>query len=318
MESKLGHDFSRVRIHSGPEAARSAHAVGAHAYTVGSDIVFGAGTPVHGAAGRRLLAHELTHVIQQRQAGIHPTGPLSVGLADDAYEQDARRVADASERSEVVETAASRHASDRPDCEFGPRRHRDLDIDQAGWMGARPARVLGSAARSCSVVEEAGQPEAVEAVDTGLVEEELPEAVEAVETGSEEEEELAVARIPPRPAQAAATIVCDGKGGYRVDMGGWAGAGCGIEKCVRRHEQSHAADWKARWPKGCKGKKNGDTIPLGGKGYAAFLKKSECKAYTTELTCVTGKYTKAKAKDPCKKTLKDHRDDTAAQKKTYC
>lgn len=168
-------------------------------------------------------------------------------------------------------------------------------------MGAPAARMLGCAARSCGLVEETGTPEAVEAVETGLA-----------------EEELAVARVPLPPADGAATIVCDGKGGYRVQMAGWAGAGCGIEECVRRHEQSHITDWKARWPKGCEGKKDGDTIPLGGKGYDAFLKKSECNAYTVELTCVTGKHDKAGAKDPCKKTLKDHMDDTAVQKKSFC
>jgi hypothetical protein len=62
-------DFSRVRIHDNAQAARSARAVDARAYTVGQDIVFGAhqyhpATP----AGRRLLAHELAHVLQQRRS----------------------------------------------------------------------------------------------------------------------------------------------------------------------------------------------------------------------------------------------------------
>jgi hypothetical protein len=107
MEAGLGHDFSRVRIHSGPEAAQSAHALGAHAYTVGSDIVLGGGAAVHGSAARRLLAHELTHVIHQTgtQPGTHPTGSISVGPLDDAYEHEARRVADVSDRWEVAETA---------------------------------------------------------------------------------------------------------------------------------------------------------------------------------------------------------------------
>lgn len=66
MEQRFGHDFSRVRVHSGAAAEQSARDVNAHAYTVGRDIVFGVGqfapaTP----GGRRLLAHELTHVVQQ-------------------------------------------------------------------------------------------------------------------------------------------------------------------------------------------------------------------------------------------------------------
>jgi len=66
METRFGHDFSQVRVHQGAAADQSARDVGAQAYTVGRDIVFGAGqfAPASGA-GRRLLAHELTHTIQQ-------------------------------------------------------------------------------------------------------------------------------------------------------------------------------------------------------------------------------------------------------------
>lgn len=66
MEQRFGYDLSRVRIHANDRAAESARAVNALAYTVGRNIAFGAGqyTP-DTAAGRRLLAHELTHVIQQ-------------------------------------------------------------------------------------------------------------------------------------------------------------------------------------------------------------------------------------------------------------
>lgn len=67
MEHRFGHDFSRVRVHSDPSAAQSAAEINANAYTVGHNIVFGAGQFTPGThEGRRLLAHELTHVIQQR------------------------------------------------------------------------------------------------------------------------------------------------------------------------------------------------------------------------------------------------------------
>ncbi len=74
MEQRFGHDFSRVRVHTGGEAERSARDVDANAYTVGQHIVFGSGqfTP-QTSAGRHLLAHELTHVIQQ-SAGSAMTG----------------------------------------------------------------------------------------------------------------------------------------------------------------------------------------------------------------------------------------------------
>lgn len=70
MESGFGCDFSRVRVHQDQWAAASTKALGARAYTVGHDVVFGAGeySPESGG-GRRLLAHELTHVVQQTQTG---------------------------------------------------------------------------------------------------------------------------------------------------------------------------------------------------------------------------------------------------------
>ena len=70
MEPRFGHDFSQVRVHTDPQAAALAHGVNAKAFTVGQAIVFGSGhyapeTP----DGKTLLAHELTHVLQQ---GRHP------------------------------------------------------------------------------------------------------------------------------------------------------------------------------------------------------------------------------------------------------
>jgi hypothetical protein len=69
MESRFGYDFSRVRVHTDAKAAESARAVSALAYTVGQDIVFGADQyPSRANAGQRLLAHELTHVVQQSRS----------------------------------------------------------------------------------------------------------------------------------------------------------------------------------------------------------------------------------------------------------
>lgn len=66
MESRFGYDFSSVRIHTGETAARSADSINALAYTVGQDIVFGEGQYQPSVVGgRRLLAHELTHIVQQ-------------------------------------------------------------------------------------------------------------------------------------------------------------------------------------------------------------------------------------------------------------
>jgi hypothetical protein len=70
MESRFGYDFSQVRVHTDANAAESTRAVHAQAYTVGNDVVFGAGrySPAT-SPGRTLLAHELAHVVQQSRGG---------------------------------------------------------------------------------------------------------------------------------------------------------------------------------------------------------------------------------------------------------
>jgi hypothetical protein len=75
FEPRFGHDFSRVRVHTDATAERSAREVGANAYTVGHHIAFAPGRfAPQSAQGRHLLAHELTHVVQQ--SGLSASPPL--------------------------------------------------------------------------------------------------------------------------------------------------------------------------------------------------------------------------------------------------
>jgi hypothetical protein len=75
MEARFGHDFASVRIHTDARAATSAEAVGARAYTVGTDVVFAPGQYAPGTRdGAWLLAHELTHVLQQGAGDGEPAG----------------------------------------------------------------------------------------------------------------------------------------------------------------------------------------------------------------------------------------------------
>ena len=91
MERRFRSDFSRVRVHTDERAASSARAVSAIAYTVGRDIVFDSGrySPAT-SSGRRVLAHELAHVVQQRQ--VTPGARPSLRV-DAAAEADAERAA---------------------------------------------------------------------------------------------------------------------------------------------------------------------------------------------------------------------------------
>ena len=92
MEQTFGADLGDVRIHTDQPAAELNRSVGARAFTVGSDIFFGAGSA---PSDRGLLAHEMTHVMQQR-GGIARSATdagLTVTAADDAHEREAEAVA---------------------------------------------------------------------------------------------------------------------------------------------------------------------------------------------------------------------------------
>jgi outer membrane protein OmpA-like peptidoglycan-associated protein len=94
LEARFGQDFSEVRVHVDARAAESAHAVDARAYTVGRDIVFGAGQYApQSVAGQRLLAHELTHVMQQggTSAADATSDGLVLGNPADPMEREAER-----------------------------------------------------------------------------------------------------------------------------------------------------------------------------------------------------------------------------------
>lgn len=103
MEKRLGHDFSRVRVHTDAKAAESARAVTADAYTVGTHVAFGAGHyRPSSPAGRSLIAHELTHVVQQSAENSVSGLPTQMDQPSSPAESEANAVA------ESVEVGGSR------------------------------------------------------------------------------------------------------------------------------------------------------------------------------------------------------------------
>jgi hypothetical protein len=87
FEPRFGHDFGHVRIHDGPQADRAAASLRARAFTLGPDVVFAAGEyQPTSRMGRRLIAHELTHVVQnharESMAGRTPSIEPPLGLAE--------------------------------------------------------------------------------------------------------------------------------------------------------------------------------------------------------------------------------------------
>ena len=91
MEGRFGHNFGDVRVHADARAAESAEAVNAMAYAVGKDIVFGPGryTP-NTSAGLKLLAHEITHTLQQ---GSVKSSEVKLSPPDSPLEEEADRSA---------------------------------------------------------------------------------------------------------------------------------------------------------------------------------------------------------------------------------
>lgn len=125
MEGRLGHSFSDVRVHTGDAAHDSAASVNAHAYTVGSNIVFQRDKYDPGSdTGRTMLAHELTHVVQQRSGPVDGTATgtgVRVSDPSDRFEREAAATAEramsapaapAAQRAEGGSAVVQRQAED--------------------------------------------------------------------------------------------------------------------------------------------------------------------------------------------------------------
>ncbi len=157
LEGTLGHDFSAVRVHADETAAASAAAVSAQAYTVGSNVVFGANRYRPASVeGRQLLAHELTHVRQQ--AGAAPGGPLRI-VDDPRAEAEANRAAAAPVRQ--LQRALQRQPEE-PEPESEPGPERPPDGGQVGLEAppvVEPAEEGGAPTEAAPATEEAAPAE---------------------------------------------------------------------------------------------------------------------------------------------------------------
>ncbi|MEV5885799.1 DUF4157 domain-containing protein [Streptomyces sp. NPDC052020] len=129
MEARLGADFSDVRVHTDAAARASAAEIGARAYTSGNHVVIGAG-----GGDRHTLAHELTHVIQQREgpvAGTDTGGGLRVSDPSDRFERDAE--------------ANARRALSGPSPSHGPGTGQAPDTGRASGAPVQRAAAAGAA-----------------------------------------------------------------------------------------------------------------------------------------------------------------------------
>ena len=133
FEPRFGHDFSQVRVHTDAKAAESSRVVNARAFTVGQDVVFGAGQYAPGTTtGQRLLAHELTHVVQQRN--IHPTavpspnGSVNISLLSGALPMIAKQI-------DVEETVAGLEEENKSPKDLMASEAADIGEEVLGRVG---------------------------------------------------------------------------------------------------------------------------------------------------------------------------------------
>jgi hypothetical protein len=120
MESRFGTDFGDVRVHTDGAAHESARSMHAQAYTVGTNVVFQQGTyDPSSAAGRHMLAHELTHVVQQRNGPVDGTeagGGVRISDPSDRFEREAVANADRVMSAEpAVQRAVQRQEAEEED-----------------------------------------------------------------------------------------------------------------------------------------------------------------------------------------------------------
>jgi hypothetical protein len=143
MEPRFDHEFSQVRVHTDKKAAELAQAVNARAYTVGRNIVFGGGLyQPRTDVGKRLLAHELIHVMKQRYTAVSKTPMVAADPSDSAFESEADLIAeevltDSLHHSHISPrvTSIQREASGRCSTGAGIRNCTDEDLLTAICIG---------------------------------------------------------------------------------------------------------------------------------------------------------------------------------------
>ncbi len=179
MGRRAGHDFSRIRIHTDDRAAASATSIGARAYTVGNHIVFARGAyQPESEAGRRTVAHELAHTLQQ----ANPEGvakEFRIAPAEDAHERAADAIAEQLTEGRAVpppsrsveagvilrqQAAEAPEAGNRPGCTV----RRGIPPTNCGAYGASswwlPFAYVNNATCACSQTPDSPTANCVRAV----------------------------------------------------------------------------------------------------------------------------------------------------------
>jgi Domain of unknown function (DUF4157) len=151
MEAGFGYDFSSVRVHNDTAAADSSRSIDANAYTIGQDVVFGAGKYSPGSSeGRRLIAHELTHVVQQSSSAAAAPGLSDGELAISEPSDDSEQIAESSASDIMSGGALGQAVGESPGAAAVQRDEDEGWLDKIGGAisdaGSAVASGVGSVA----------------------------------------------------------------------------------------------------------------------------------------------------------------------------
>jgi hypothetical protein len=158
LEPRFAHDFANVRIHADDSAAQSAAALNARAYTIGNDIVLGEGEYRPDTVdGQELLAHELTHVVQQAGTGASGLKPLS--HASDASEVEARSNSHAVTSGHAASVSSSPGAAIAREEAGGGGGEEDESLLSKGlwWLGSKIPGGIGEAIEGTHSLKEGAE-----------------------------------------------------------------------------------------------------------------------------------------------------------------
>jgi hypothetical protein len=216
LEPQFGHDLSSVRVHNDVSAATAARRANARAYTAGTHLVFGAGEfAPDGSEGRRLLAHELAHVVQQRGKTTQLANGKALSYGAPSGQRKVSLTGTAANTARVV---AIMNAGLAPEYRATVNGKGEVEISRTGQYGPSTSQNQAFTTRLRSLVDEAGT--TAVAVASG----------NAIIVGSYEAAEIDVADMEA----------------LGIGLSGWDARGALLHELTEQRQRQHGATATAR------------------------------------------------------------------------
>jgi plasmid stability protein len=259
LEPKFGHDFANVKIHADGHADQMSKAVNARAFTTGQDVFFRQGEyKPQSSEGMHLLAHELTHTIQQSRGSVSGTSignGLAISDPNDAFEQEAYAAADSVARGESVNVGRATGGVVQRNVDNG---QMVLQREGPNPPPAAPAPTTGTGVKNTFETPPFKVPH--EAVSLGPVK---MQAEIKAELSFDQPSQASSNSDPGAPTQARAGVTASPTGGvgYQAE----------VQKEFQRRSEGALAGWKPTIKGGGKVTSNGGEIGVEGAIERDFL-----------------------------------------------